>query len=166
MTCPKCGRETTASHLKWAEGPGDKRHEVREKLDNEAAIAATKADRQWNATLGPQTRSNYRSGFRDGYRDAATLREKEIAYLSDARSRELQVLVKYLRQIKERDAEIATLRARVAELEMVIANYLPVCIGDCGCEGALAGCSILGDDPESSSVAEEIASRFAAEGRK
>lgn len=62
---------------------------AREKLDNEAAIAATKADRQWNATLGPQTRANYRSGFRDGYRDAATLREKEIA----------------------------TLRARVAELE-------------------------------------------------
>ena len=58
--------------------------------------------------------------FEYGYIAAATLREKEIAYLSDARSRELQVLVKYLRQIKERDAEIATLRARVAELELEV----------------------------------------------
>ena len=61
--------------------------------------------------------------FEYGYIAAATLREKEIAYLSDARSRELQVLVKYLRQIKERDAEIATLRARVEELEGMVPKW-------------------------------------------
>lgn len=57
---------------------------AREKLDNEAAIAATKADRQWNSTLGLQTRANYRSGFRDGYRDAAKPREELIAELVTA----------------------------------------------------------------------------------
>ena len=56
--------------------------------------------------------------------------------------------------------EIATLRARVAELEMVVANYPPVCIGDCGCEGSLAGCAILGDDPEASAIAESVAAKM------
>lgn len=61
-----------------------------------------------------------------------------------------------------RDAEITDLRARLEAAEMVIGNYLPVCIGDCGCEGANTGCAILGDDPEATAVAEEIAIRMAS----
>lgn len=66
----------------------------------------------------------------------------------------------YLAAATLREKEIATLRARVAELEMVVANYLPVCIGDCGCEGSLAGCAILGDDPEASAIAESVAAKM------
>ena len=52
------------------------------------------------------------------------------------------------------------LPARLEAAEMVIGNYLPVCIGDCGCEGANSGCAILGDDPEATAVAEEISARM------
>ena len=116
----------------------------------EAAADSLGAMGAWETADGrrdrPGVRFNFTEAFRGGYLAAATLREKEI----EGQRHFFNLATE----------EIATLRARVAELEMVVANYLPVCIGDCGCEGSLAGCAILGDDPEASAIAESVAAKM------
>lgn len=61
----------------------------------------------------------YQAGFKDGHASCdAEIAEKdrEISRIGEARGRELAVLVTYLRQIKERDSEIASLRAKLAAM--------------------------------------------------
>jgi len=127
-------------------------------LEKEARAAAD----DWMETLPDSsdignTETHVDDAYEAGYLAAAEPREKKIEELRAEKSGLMDAWVKHKAM---KDAEIASLRARVAELEMVIANYLPVCVGDCGCEGALAGCAILGDDPEASAIAESVAAKI------
>lgn len=53
------------------------------------------------------------------------------------------------------------LEQRVTTLEELIATYLPVCIGDCGCEGANLGCDVLDEEEDDAAIVEEICARAA-----
>ena len=72
----------------------------------------------------------YGDGYRDGYLAAATLREKEIA----AKDFEIERISKLLvATVTDADKEIATLRARVAELEGMVPKWvLAITRGECG----------------------------------
>lgn len=102
--------------------------------------------------------SVHRDGAEEGYLAGHASRDAELADLR-AKLAAMREPLWMLRE--EHEAETAELRARLEAAKMVIGNYLPVCIGDCGCEGANTGCAILGDDPEATAVAEEIAIRMA-----